>query len=158
MHFGFTWPTCYFLSTPVEVLLQQVQPLLHLSVGEVCVAVLSRWRLSTLGWLFCTLAGTLTHPLLCMELWRERRVQTDVNTHTQGKWSVLLEQRLGGSIFRCCAFSSFSFTKLWSAYRLLNPNISPTEGSTHLTLVNKSHPQWDLCSPSFGFLQVMAGD
>ncbi len=63
-------------------------------------------------------------------------VQTDVNTHTQGKWSVLLEQRLGGSVFLCCALSSFSFTKLWSAYCLLTPNIYPAEENAHLTPVD----------------------
>lgn len=82
-------PTCP--SAPVKVLLQQVQPLLHLSVGEVCVAViLPGWRLLTLGWILGTLAGLFTYPLVPVELWREKRVYTQM----QGKWSVLLAKCL----------------------------------------------------------------
>lgn len=66
-----------FIFLPVEVLLQQVQPLLHLSVGEVRVAVVVPGRrLLTLGRLLCALAGKLTRPLLRVELWRGRRAQT----------------------------------------------------------------------------------
>lgn len=67
---------------PVKVLLQQVQPLLHLSVGQVRVAVvLPGRRLSTLGWLPRSLAGMLAHPLVPVDLWGEEGARTHKHTH-----------------------------------------------------------------------------
>lgn len=113
---------------PVEVLLQQVQPLLHLSIGEVWVAVLLASRcLLTLGRLPSTLRGTLTRPLLCVELWSDRR---------QSKWSV----------------EASSFVVNSSLVLPLSPNIHST--GQHICpwyTISPSEGFW-------GFLQAMAGD
>lgn len=58
-------------TSPVEVLLQQVKALLHLSIGEVSVTVVPSWSLLTLDRLLRVLSGRLLFPPICVMPWKK---------------------------------------------------------------------------------------